>query len=529
VDGVNFDGAGQFKFALVNTTGSTTYWSNDGTSTAGSQPTAAVTLTVTKGLYSVLLGDATLANMTIVPATVFTHGDVHLRIWFNDGTHGFEQLAPDKRIAAVGYAMMAADVPDGIVTASKLAPGSAAINLSEGGQSGVASGGVVLSATENPALVGAGYLKIGEVISTVEWQQRFSSSSPTARRDHTAVWTGSEMIIWGGFDGNTRLNTGGRYNPLTDSWSPITTSGAPSGRRYHTAIWTGSEMLVWGGELGGGLDTGGRYNPTTDTWSAITPSGPGRYDHTAVWTGSEMIIWGGLGTSGTNWLNSGGRYSPATDTWSPVTTTDAPTARNQHTAVWTGTEMIIWGGQVATNIPSGAGARYNPNDDAWVIITTSNAPAERMKHSAVWTGTKMIVWGGSGGINASYSDGKLYDPGTNNWTVMSSANTPFPREQHTGVWTGTEMIVWGGHDNGNSIHRSDGARYNPSTTTWVPIRASGSPSGRLDHTAVWTGSSMLIWGGFGFALLPSGSTPATYLSDLWYYAPAKNLFLYQRP
>ena len=40
VDGVNFDGSGQFKFALVNPTGSTTFWSNDGTSTAGSEPTA---------------------------------------------------------------------------------------------------------------------------------------------------------------------------------------------------------------------------------------------------------------------------------------------------------------------------------------------------------------------------------------------------------------------------------------------------------------------------------------------------------
>ncbi|MDZ4287760.1 MAG: hypothetical protein U0984_07370, partial [Prosthecobacter sp.] len=73
VNGVNFDGSGQFKFALINATGTTTFWSNDGTSTAGSEPAAAVALTVTKGLYSVLLGDATLPNMTVVPATVFTN------------------------------------------------------------------------------------------------------------------------------------------------------------------------------------------------------------------------------------------------------------------------------------------------------------------------------------------------------------------------------------------------------------------------------------------------------------------------
>ncbi len=70
---VNFDGSGQFKFALVNGTGSSTYWSNDGSSTAGSQPTAAVALAVTKGLYSVQLGDTALTNMCAIPASVFTN------------------------------------------------------------------------------------------------------------------------------------------------------------------------------------------------------------------------------------------------------------------------------------------------------------------------------------------------------------------------------------------------------------------------------------------------------------------------
>ncbi|MBI5387073.1 MAG: hypothetical protein HZA90_20575 [Verrucomicrobia bacterium] len=119
--GTNFHGAGQFKFALVNSTGLATFWSNDGTSVGGGEPTAAVSLGVSNGLYAVLLGNATLANMTVVPPTVFTNLDVRLRIWFNDGVTGFQQLAPDQRIAAVGYAMMSANVPDGIITSNKLA------------------------------------------------------------------------------------------------------------------------------------------------------------------------------------------------------------------------------------------------------------------------------------------------------------------------------------------------------------------------------------------------------------------------
>ena len=58
------------------------------------------------------------------------------------------------------------------------------------------------------------------------------------------------MIVWGGRDGgsNSYLNTGGRYNPGTDSWTATSTNGAPAGRYWHTAVWTGSEMIVWGGE-----------------------------------------------------------------------------------------------------------------------------------------------------------------------------------------------------------------------------------------------------------------------------------------
>jgi hypothetical protein len=62
VDGVNFDGSGQFKFAFVNAAGNDTYWSNDGSSTAGSEPTTSVGIPVSKGLYSILLGDATLPH-----------------------------------------------------------------------------------------------------------------------------------------------------------------------------------------------------------------------------------------------------------------------------------------------------------------------------------------------------------------------------------------------------------------------------------------------------------------------------------
>jgi len=174
------------------------------------------------------------------------------------------------------------------------------------------------------------------------WTPTTTTNAPDARYFHTAVWTGSEMIIWGGQNSDSVFNTGARYNPSTDSWTTTSITNAPDARSAHTAVWTGNEMVVWGGSL---LNTGGRYNPATDSWTATsTANAPtGRFFHTAIWTGSEMIVWGGAG-SGTD-LNTGGRYDPSTDSWTATTITDAPESRELHTAVWSGSEMVVWGGR----------------------------------------------------------------------------------------------------------------------------------------------------------------------------------------
>jgi hypothetical protein len=122
------------------------------------------------------------------------------------------------------------------------------------------------------------------------------------------------MIVWGGFSpsGGTYFNTGGKYSPATDSWTPTSTTNAPSARYIHTAVWTGSEMTIWGGGgVSGNVDTGGRYDPATDGWAPTStidaPSA--RTHHTAVWTGSEMIVWGGVGNGFPfPYFNTGGRY-----------------------------------------------------------------------------------------------------------------------------------------------------------------------------------------------------------------------------
>jgi N-acetylneuraminic acid mutarotase len=322
-----------------------------------------------------------------------------------------------------------------------------------------------------------------------------TAGAPSARGGQTAVWTGTEMIIWGsGWHGDT---SGGRYNPSTDIWAATSTTNAPEARSGQTVVWTGSEMIIWGGFADGGLVpptyfiTGGRYNPITDSWIATSTSNTpeGRASHTAIWTGSEMIIWGGAEDTdfGPIYFNTGGRYNPSTNTWAATGTTNAPEARGGHTAVWTGGEMLVWGGANASGNLN-TGGIYNPNLNGWAVINTANAPTARAGHTAVWIGTDMIVWGNSGDTS-----GGRYNRGTNSWTATSTVNAPEARGGHTAVWTGTEMIVWGGFENFNPLNT--GGRYNPGTNIWTATTTSNAPTARGFHSAVWTGTQMIVWGG----------------------------------
>jgi hypothetical protein len=322
------------------------------------------------------------------------------------------------------------------------------------------------------------------------WTATSTSNAPDARTFHTAVWTGSEMIVWGGQGGTgiTFFNTGGRYHPSVDSWTPTSTTNAPEARRLHTAVWTGSEMIVWGGvnESGDVRQTGGRYNPITDSWTAtsITNAPTARTLHTAVWTGSDMIVWGGFSSPIRPPLNTGGRYDPSTDSWTATTTTNAPTGRSAHTAVWTHSEMIIWGGFGGLN----TGGRYDRATDSWTPTSLTNAPAGREFHTAIWTGSEMIIWGGSG-----LNTGGRYDPGTDSWSPTSLTNAPTARTGHTAVWTSSEMVIWGGVQ--APIYLNTGGRYNPGTDSWTATSITNAPTGRDGHTAVWTDTEMVIWGG----------------------------------
>lgn len=318
-------------------------------------------------------------------------------------------------------------------------------------------------------------------------------SFPEYRFGHVRVWTGSEMIVWGGNANGSLLDTGGRYDPVTDSWRGISTRGAPSARSSAAAVWTGRHLVVWGGRISGSgrSASGARYDPLADVWLPMSSDGaPSARDAmSTAWTGSEMIVWGGRNAT-MNYAD-GARYNPASDTWTPISQLDAPSARVGEQSVWTGGEMIVWGGS-AGGQRLDDGARYNPVSDSWMAISATGAPAARDGHSAVWTGSHMIVFGGRDDDHNRLASGGMYEPTTDRWTATATEGLAEPRVDHQAVWTGSEMLVWGG--NWANLP-STGERFDPAVNAWTPMSSAGAPPGRLGHSMLWTGDRLLVWGG----------------------------------
>ncbi|MBI3415719.1 MAG: hypothetical protein HY043_10455 [Verrucomicrobia bacterium] len=515
INGTDYDGPGEFKFAFVNAEGTTTFWSNDGSSIHAREPATATPIAVSQGDYSVLLGDTTLTNMTDLPPAVFANPDLWLRVWFSDATNGFQHVAPDQRIAAVAYAMIAVNVSDGAITSAKLARGAvtteklapnsitaasiaprsigpAQLALGAAEANLLASGGLILSDSAAPTnLLAKGFTKMGAMTVEGDAWKKFKFFIPTPRYGHTAIWTGTEMIVLvGGYSG-LPLQGGVRYNPSTETWVPLIT---PDELVFQTGVWTGSELLLWGTASGRGL----RYNPATGASKdmAPAPAGLGVINASVVWTGKEMIVCCGTTAKGALVHRAAG-YNPPLNEWRTLALPNTPSGRQYQAAIWTGREMIVWGGHGSVNVQRTTGVRYDPALDVWTPVSTNNAPSGRDYPGAVWTGKEMIIWGGTGNsLFPSKDAGRRYDPATDSWQSMSTNNAPRARSSHTMIWTGKEMIIWGGVENGGDGRETgDGAGYDPVSDSWRILRNAQAPLARSFHSAIWTGDEMIIWGG----------------------------------
>jgi hypothetical protein len=334
----------------------------------------------------------------------------------------------------------------------------------------------------------------------------------------SAVWTGKDVLVWD----STRAR-GLRYGedprcgsgPIT-CWVPMATRNAPSPRNSETALWTGTELIVYGGHDAARNETvgsGGRYDPSTDTWTAL-PLSVARERHTAVWTGESMLVWGGESHAGyypPSNLTSGFSYSPKSNAWTWIEPqTQRIYGRFSHSAVWTGTDMIVWGGiggyRAGDAKPLQGGAILTGLPTPSWQLAASGMEGRAAGNAAIWTGTEMLVWGGvaQGVFPPGYDPGVRFDPKANAFRyIRSDTGAPPQRAWQSVVWTGSEMIVWGGFADGE--YANTGAIYSPTTDTWTAMTTEGAPTLQYEgrYATVWAGTRFVAYSPYGsYAYVP---------------------------
>lgn len=350
---------------------------------------------------------------------------------------------------------------------------------------GMALGGVVLG----PASVRASAAPHATPSLAGTWQALPTAPIVPADPRLVSVWTGREMLLFDRVASTlpdvAARNAAVAYNPASRTWRVLTPPERPGGNYEgsYVGAWTGREMLV------GGPLTNFAYNPTTNRWRALRAALGGPM---AVWTGREMISWGG-GCCG-DASAEGLAYNPATNKARKLPA--SPLAASQRPiGVWTGREVVIL---ISGFDPNGKpyptsfarAAAFNPTTNRWRRIP--KLPVAFGNPQAVWDGHCMLV-------TAAGTTGRTtlsFNPTTNRWrtrAAMPSRLGAVPTATRPIVWTGTRLMLWRGRD---------GLAYNPRTNRWTALSQWPSASHADAVTMVWTGRRLIVWG------FTTGSTPS---------------------
>lgn len=297
----------------------------------------------------------------------------------------------------------------------------------------------------------------------------------------------STIIIVGGASYRAAKVGGLRYNLSAQRWLGL--PAAPiSWRVDYASGKVQNQVVIWGGTSDRGLlRDGASYQLATNRWRRL-PTSPlrPRYGHTAVSTGRTLIFFGGATTPrlADPSSNTGGTYTPGREGWRRIPR--APiTGRRGHVAVWSGDEMIVWGGHAVERggVPQrffSDGAAFDPKGNRWRRI--ARAPFRATEDSfGVWAGDALFVFDGTRAA--------LYDPRSNVWT--SAGPPPNTGVAYGGVWNGKHVLMWG-PDSNTGV--TSAAAYNPSRNIWVSLPR-GPLSARRNHVRLWTGRSLFLWGG----------------------------------
>jgi hypothetical protein len=221
-------------------------------------------------------------------------------------------------------------------------------------------------------------------------------SPPVIAIDAAWTWTGRELLAWGGLvDAPERdyppTAEGFAYDPADGRWRPM--PAAPEPRAGALALWTGHEVLYYGGTANGDWKNDGlAFDPETRGWRPMSPAPLARVrPAVTAWTGAEMIVWGG-GEPEEPHSTVGAAYDPVSDSWRRVA--EAPIGLNLASAAWSGRELFVFGSLLDNRnhaeTPSSVGAAYDPVADSWRELPASDL-SPQATHAA-WVGGRLIAY-----------------------------------------------------------------------------------------------------------------------------------------
>ncbi len=478
-NGVAFNGLGEFKFAIIEegVNGQiTTIWSHDASSQNGLAPETSIKLLVDQGHYNLLLGDSTA--MAGFPDNVFSTINPKLRIWFNDGVNGEEQLSPDLPLTSVLFANKSkvadtvTSLPEELVELRHL--NSSLQNTIQDLQARLqfleAKSALVSQSAQDNALLIGGYVKYG---SSDKLDPLVSSPTylPSSRTFGESSSSSDFWLIWGGLSRLGRpLATGAFQNIKSGEWTSTGLLDAPAPRYGHVQISVGDFFFLHGGQGASTLlGSAHVFDPSFNQWTTLpTPDSLSpRIGHTAITTEDQksVLLFGGRTSEGlSNRFELIDVYSQTWDSSIPVKLNNVITQRQNAKAARVGQWVVVWGGENESG-PLSDGIRIDLQNDFSTTITAPG-PSARTNFSMTTVDDKIYVWGGEG-IEGSLSDGFAYDPTLNTWSKMGDQTDVASRQEHDAFASGSDIVFAGGNSNGQFLYNFN--IYNTSTKLWREV------------------------------------------------------------
>lgn len=245
------------------------------------------------------------------------------------------------------------------------------------------------------------------------------------------------------------------FTQLAGTWTRMSDAPIP-GRSSYVALDIDRGTFFWGGD-GQDPTAGAIFQASSDIWTQVShvdDSAP-RYQPAAVWTGRDVLIWGG------NDDPEGLAYNPAADRWATIP--PAPIVAGPAIGAWTGSEFLVVSGAAQA-------AAWNPESRTWRRLP--DPPIARGAIEGVWTGSELIVLGLTEGWNDPII-GAAMNQELNSWRNLAEVPYNGLALGTRPVWTGSVMLF--------SRHS-----YDPATDRWRPLSTEGC-LGRDESSGVWTG------------------------------------------